>query len=140
MITSDDRFAIQDLVAQFAHCSDYRDWAGLEALYAPDIVTEMDGLPMKYTGIAEQLAHARESDEQTGGKNRHVNYNLMIREEANGDVVAVYAFLNVNAGASPMDAKIVVSGRMRDTVVRTEAGWKFSRRLVQFDQAFELNF
>ena len=139
MISTEDKIAIQELIARFAHCSDYGDWAGLEAVYLPDVVTELAGMPVKYEGVAEQIEHAKESDRQAEGKNRHFNFNLYIEETA-GEVTANYFFLNVNAGKTPMAAQIVVSGRMRDTVVKTSDGWKIARRLVTFDQAFDLDF
>lgn len=139
MLTVEDKIAIQELIARFAHCSDYADWAGLEKLYAPDVTTEMEGLAISYSGIAEQIKHAKESDRQAGGKNRHYNFNLYIEEEK-GEVFANYFFMNVNAGSAPMAAQIVVSGRMKDTVVKTADGWKIARRFVRFDQSFELNF
>jgi hypothetical protein len=85
MLTIEDKIAIQELIARFAHCSDYADWAELEKLYAPDVVTEMEGIPMSYTGIAEQIEHAKESDRRAAGKNRHYNFNLYVEEE-NGQV------------------------------------------------------
>ena len=139
IITLEDKIAIQELIARFAHCSDYGDWAGLEALYLPDVVTEMEGIPLKYEGIAAQVEHAKASDRQAEGKNRHLNFNLYI-EEADSEVTANYFFLNVNAGKTPMAANIVVSGRMRDTVVKTPDGWKIARRFVRFDQSFDLDF
>ena len=139
MVSTEDKIAIQELIARFAHCSDYGDWAGLEAVYAPDVVTELAGMPVKYEGVAEQIEHAKESDRQAEGKNRHFNFNLYI-EETGGAVIANYAFINVNAGKTPMAAQIVVSGRMRDTVVKTSDGWKIARRLVTFDQSFDLDF
>jgi len=99
----------------------------------------MEGIPLTYNGIADQIAHAKESDRQAAGKNRHYNFNMYIEEE-NGAVVANYFFLNVNAGAKPMAAQMVTSGRMRDTVVKMADGWKIARRFVSFDQTFELNF
>ena len=139
MLTIEDKIAIQELIARFAHCSDYADWAELEKLYAPDVVTEMEGIPMSYTGIAEQIEHAKESDRRAAGKNRHYNFNLYVEEE-NGPVFANYFFMNVNAGAAPMAAQIVVTGRMKDTVLKTADGWKIARRFVRFDQSFELSF
>ena len=139
MITLEDKYAIQELVARFAHCSDFCDWAGMEELYVPEIVTEMDGIPIKYEGIAAQIEHAKESERQTEGKNRHLHLNVYV-EEKDGEVRANYMFLNVNAGSAPMAAKIVVSGRHHDTVVKTESGWKFARRRVVFDQSFQLDF
>ena len=139
MLTIEDKFAIQELVARFAHCSDYGDWAGMEALYTPDIVTEMEGIEMKYEGIAAQVAHARASDEQAQGKNRHYHFNLVI-EEAGEDVFANYFIVNVNAGSTPMGAQIIVTGRHRDRVVKTQDGWKFAHRFLTFDQNVALTF
>lgn len=139
MITIEDRLEIADLVARFTQCSDYGDWEGLAALYTPDIVTEMEGISVRYEGIEQQVAHARESDRQAEGKNRHYNFNLTITQ-ADGEVLAYYAFMNVNAGHVPMASKIVVTGRMRDTVVKTEAGWKIAHRFVRFDQNVQLDF
>lgn len=138
-LTADDRIAIAELIARFAHCSDYADWAALERLYDPEIVTELEGLGISYDGIPAQIKHAQASDEQTGGKNRHYNFNLYI-EETEGAVTAHYSFLNVNAGAKALTAQMVTSGRMTDTVVKTDDGWKIARRYVRFDQSFELDF
>lgn len=139
MITLEDKWEIAELVARFTQCSDYGDWEGLASLYTDDVETEMEGIAMRYTGIAEQVAHARESDAQAQGKNRHYNFNLTITEEG-GAVFADYAFMNVNAGHTPMAAQIVVTGRMRDTVVKTATGWKIARRLVRFDQDVTITF
>lgn len=139
MISADDKTQIQELIARFAHCSDYCDWTGLEKLFTPDVLTELEGMPIKYEGIATQVEHAKESDLQTGGKNRHYFFNMYI-EEADGDVVANYYFMNVNAGSVPLAGKIVVTGRQRDTVVKTADGWRISHRHVRFDQSFELDF
>jgi hypothetical protein len=139
VLNVEDKIAIGELVARFAHCSDYGDWVGLEALFTEDVVTEMEGIPLRYEGIVAQIAHARESDAQTAGKNRHYNFNLYV-EEQNGEVVARYMFANVNAGSVPMKAQIVTSGTMRDTVRKTPEGWKIARRYVTFDQSFQLDF
>lgn len=139
MISVEDRLAIQELVARFAHYSDYRDWTALETCYVPDVVTEMEGFDIAYRGIPAQVEHAKESDRQTDGKNRHYFFNLHITEEADG-VIANYYFLNTNAGGAPMAMKLVTSGRHRDTVVKVGDDWKFARRFVMFDQQFELNF
>lgn len=139
MITIEDKMAIAELVARFAQCSDYGDWEGLKALYSPDIVTEMEGIAIRYEGIEQQIEHAKESDRQAEGKNRHYNFNLTV-SEAGEQVFADYAFMNVNAGHAPMAAKIVVTGRMRDTVVKSGANWKIARRFVRFDQNVQLDF
>lgn len=133
MITLEDKIAISELLAHFAHCSDFCDWETLATLYAPEVETEMEGSALRFRGIDEQIEHAKVSERDTEGKNRHYNFNLFITEEG-GEVVANYMFMNVNAGHTPMGAKIVVSGRMRDTVVKIDGAWKIARRWVQFDQ------
>jgi len=133
MITLEDKIAIAELVARFAHCSDFGDWEALAKLYTPEVETEMEGSELRFRGIEEQVEHAKVSERQTEGKNRHFNFNLVIREEG-GQVFAEYMFMNVNAGHTPMAARIVVSGRQRDTVVKTAEGWKIAHRFVRFDQ------
>ncbi|CAD7339958.1 nuclear transport factor 2 family protein [Sphingomonadales bacterium 56] len=139
MITLEDKIAIQELIARFTRCSDYGDWEGLATVYTPDVEVEMEGLEIRYTGVEAQVEHAKESDRQAEGKNRHFNFNMIVSEK-DGAVYAEYAFMNVNAGKAPMDAKIVVSGRQRDTVVKTGEGWKIAHRFIQFDQSFSLDF
>lgn len=139
MITLEDKIAIQELIARFTRCSDFGDWETLASLYTPDVVTEMEGIALRYEGAEAQVEHAKESDRQAEGKNRHYNFNMIVSEN-NGEVYADYAFMNVNAGQVPMSSKIVVSGRQRDTVVKTGEGWKIAHRFVQFDQTFSLDF
>jgi ketosteroid isomerase-like protein len=139
MITLEDKVAVQELIARFTRCSDFGDWEGLAKIYTPDVVTEMEGITIRYEGIEAQVEHAKESDRQAEGKNRHYNFNMIVSEE-NGQVFADYAFMNVNAGHNPMGSRIVVTGRQRDMVVKTGEGWKIARRFVQFDQAVSLDF
>jgi ketosteroid isomerase-like protein len=139
MITLEDKIAVQELIARFTRCSDFGDWEGLAKIYTPDVVTEMEGITIRYEGIEAQVEHARESDRHAEGKNRHYNFNMIVSEE-NGQVFADYAFMNVNAGHNPMGSRIVVTGRQRDTVVKTGDGWKIARRFIQFDQAVSLDF
>lgn len=139
MITLEDKIAIQELVARFTRCSDFGDWEGVASLFTPEVVTEMEGLPIRYEGVEAQVEHAKESANQTEGKNRHYNFNMIVFEKDDA-VYAEYAFMNVNAGHAPMSSKIVVTGRQRDTVVKTSDGWKIARRFVQFDQSFSLDF
>ncbi len=133
MLTLEDKFEITELVAKFAHCSDFGDWEGLAKLYTPEVAVDMEDVEVRYVGIEGQVQHAKDSAQWTEGKNRHYNFNLLITEE-DGKVFAEYAFINVNAGHEVMAAKIVVSGRMRDTVVKTADGWKIAHRYIRFDQ------
>lgn len=136
MLTIEDRFAIQDLVHRFAHYSDYENYAALPSLFTADVITHTVGTDLKFHGIEAQIEHARESAQFTGGKNRHLYMNLLIEEEGS-NVFAHYFVLNVNGGDRPMGLQMVVSGRMRDRVVKTAAGWRIAERTFAPDQHFE---
>ena len=137
MISAASRLQILDLIARFAHCSDYCEWDGFSPLFVPDVITEFADFDFKYEGVEAQIKHAQDSERMTGGKNRHYYLNFYIDGDENQAVVN-YFFLNTNAGNAPMAAQIVTSGRMRDTVVNTPEGWKIARRFVTFDQRFEM--
>jgi SnoaL-like protein len=136
MLTVEDKFAIQELIHRFAHYSDYENYTELSTLFTPEVVTHTIGTDVKFAGIDAQIAHARESASFTAGKNRHFNMNLLIEEEG-GQVFAHYFVLNVNGGSRPMALQMVVSGRMRDHVVKTAAGWRIAERTFAPDQSFE---
>lgn len=138
-LTLADKLEIQDLIARFAHYSDYCEWDKLRALYTPEIVTETVGLPITFEGIDAQVEHARMSAEQTDNKNRHLNFNLVI--EGEGDKAAAhYYVVNANAGAKPLQVQLVVTGRMTDTVVKTAEGWRIAHRLFTPDQSFNMDW
>lgn len=138
-LSLEDKLAAQELVIRFAHCSDYGDWEGLAKLYTADAVTEMDGQAIRFVGGAEQVAHARKSDEVSGGKNRHLYFNMLVDGE--DDTARVhYYFLNVFAGHEPMKARIICSGRQVDTLRREGHEWKIAHRRVMFDQEVKVEW
>jgi hypothetical protein len=136
MLSIEDKFAIQDIVHRFAHYSDYENYIALRLLFTPEVVTHTVGNDVKFSGIDAQIEHARESAKFTAGKNRHFHMNLVIGEE--GDAVyAHYFVLNINGGDRPLGLQMVVSGRMRDRVVKTIDGWRIAERTFAPDQNFE---
>lgn len=134
-LTTADRIEIGELVARFAHCSDYGDWAGLERLFTDDVVTVIDGKP-QFVGVAAQVRHAQNSAEWTQNQNRHVALNLWIEPDGEDRARAHYYLLNFVAGTEIGAPKIVVSARMTDHVVRRDDGWRIARRELTPDQPF----
>jgi hypothetical protein len=134
-LTSADRIEIAELVARFAHCSDYGDWAALERCFTADVVTCIAGVPA-YAGVAAQVEHARRSAEWTGGQNRHLALNLWIEEDDPDRARARYYLINFVAGKELFEPRIVLSARMTDHVVRTASGWRIARRELDPDQPF----
>jgi ketosteroid isomerase-like protein len=134
-LTTSDRIEIAELVARFAHGSDYGDWAALAECFTDDVVTCIAGTPV-YVGVAAQVAHARNSAEWTQGQNRHLALNLWIEPHGDDAARARYYLINFVAGKEIGDPKIVVSARMTDHVVRAPAGWRIARRELEPDQPF----
>jgi ketosteroid isomerase-like protein len=134
-LTTADRIAIGELVARFAHCSDYGDWDALARCFTADVVTVIAGAPA-YVGVAAQVEHARRSAEWTDGQNRHLALNLCIEDDGGDRARARYYLINFVAGKALFEPKIVLSARMTDHVVRTAAGWRIARRELDPDQPF----
>ena len=134
-LATSDRIEIGELVARFAHCSDFGDWDALATCFTDDVVTCIAGKPT-YVGIAAQVAHARNSAEWTQGQNRHLATNLWIEPAGDDAARARYYLINFVAGTEIGDPKIVVSARMTDHVVRGPAGWRIARRELEPDQPF----
>ena len=137
MLSLQDRYEIEELINRFAHYSDYEDYESLAQLYTPDIVTNITGIDHPFKGIEAQIQHARESARFTNGKNRHFYTNLFI-EELDGNHFANYYVINVNAGDQPMAPRMVVTGRMRDRVVKSASGWRIAERRFTPDQPFQI--
>lgn len=133
--TTDDRIAIGELVAKFAHFSDHGDWEALAGCFTDDVVTTIAGTPA-YVGVAAQVDHARNSAAWTDGQNRHVALNLWIEPAGDDRARAHYYLLNFVAGKDVGDPRLVVSARMTDHVVRTPSGWRIARRELAPDQSF----
>jgi len=134
-LDTSDRIAIGELVARFAHCSDYGDWDALAALFTDDVVTAISGVDA-YVGVAAQVEHARKSAEWTEGQNRHLALNLWIEADGGERARARYYLINFVAGKELFAPKIVLSARMTDHVVRTTSGWRIARRELEPDQPF----
>lgn len=134
-LTTADRIEIGELIAKFAHFSDYGDWDALAACFTDDVVTSIAGKPA-FVGIAAQVTHARNSAEWTHSQNRHLALNLWIEPDGDDAARARYYLINFVAGREIGEPKIVVSARMTDHVVRRGTGWRIARRELEPDQPF----
>lgn len=134
-LTTADRIEIGELIARFAHFSDYGDWDALAACFTDDVVTSIAGKPA-FVGIAAQVTHARNSAEWTQNQNRHLALNLWIEPDGDDAARARYYLINFVAGREIGEPKIVVSARMTDHVVRRGTGWRIARRELEPDQPF----
>jgi hypothetical protein len=135
-LTADDRFAISEIVARFCYASDFADYETLATLYTENPKMEIVGVG-NFDGMEWQVRHARDSEQWTNGKNRHVITNLWIEPEGDG-AVAHYFLLNLMAGTNVGEAQLVTTGRFDDHVVRTPRGWRIAARRFMPDQVFAM--
>lgn len=126
-LSTDDIVEIQQLAAAYCHHMDDGDGEAVAALFVDDGVLEIVDLVVS-TGHEEIAANSSIFPQVMPG-GRHIVQNMWV--EGDGDAASLRAYLsNVAAGDTP---RAVQTGRYRDEVVRTEAGWRFSRRTRTLD-------
>ena len=109
-LTTDDRLAIQDLIARYNHAIDGGDPEGWAATFAPD-------------GTFESLvAFARGFQQRLPGA-RHWNNNLLI--DGDGDHATTRCYLMLWRECAP-----VSEGMYVDTLKRINGQWRFTSRKV----------
>lgn len=122
-----DRDAIRDLLARYTYNGDRGRVAGLAACFADDGVLEYPG-----TRAVGPAAIAAALSGGSGERNpaltfvRHHITNPQI--EVEGDQASARSYFSVHT-----DIGLDHSGTYSDVLVRTAAGWRFSRRLVRID-------
>ena len=138
-LDADDRFAIADVIALSAHCSDFQDWDGFAQVYTEDAETRTDSHDYVVTGLTAHVEHGQHSAKLTSGKNRHLYFNLRVVATAEG-AEATYYLVNCDAGSAPGDTRIVTTGRMWAALARTPDGWRIRRRRFSPDQAYKIDW
>ncbi len=126
-LSTEDIVAIQQLGAAYCHHMDDGNGEGVASLFADDGVLEIVDM-VKSTGHDEIVANCSVFPQVMPG-GRHIVQNMWV--EGDGDTATMRAYLsNVVAGDEP---KAVQTGRYVDEAVRTDQGWRFSRRTLTLD-------
>lgn len=121
-LTSDDRLAIQDLLARHGHLVDDGALDRLGELFTDDVVYDLTPLGgAVLVGIDAIAASARELGDQNPVA--HLVSNVLVSEQG-GAVTARSKFLGVRRDGS------VGSGVYDDVLRRTPDGWRIARRGV----------
>ena len=120
---------ISDLIGRYAMCFDDEDWEGLDTLWTDDASFGVDGQP-PFEG-REVLIEFLSTCLPAGYTTKHMISRPLV--ELGDDGTTATARTDVVWIAANFENTIV--GRYNDQLVRTEAGWKFRRRVetpVQF--------
>jgi uncharacterized protein (TIGR02246 family) len=116
-----EREAIRDLLARYAMAFDDRDWAGWEALWTDDVVFVVDGAAIEgLPAVREFMMGCLPQDYVS----KHLCGPSVI--ELGEDGVSARAKTDVVWIAANYNNQIVA--RYEDTLVKTQAGWRISRR------------
>ncbi|WP_406272579.1 nuclear transport factor 2 family protein [Nocardia sp. NBC_00881] len=124
MLTAEDRFAITDLINLHGHMTDRGDFDELHAVFAEEVTYDVSALG---GGILVGLTAYREAALALGDAHpvaHHVT-NIVLDEAPDGTVRAASKGLGVMRDGS------VGSVTYDDSIERTVAGWKITRRVVR---------
>lgn len=124
MLSSEDRFAIEDVINLHGHLSDRGDFANMPNLFTEDVTYDVSALG---GGVLAGLAGARDAALELGEANplaHHVT-NIVLDEAPDGTVQALCKYLGVMADGS------VASGTYEDTLRRGDNGWRITHRVIR---------
>ncbi|GAB3833688.1 nuclear transport factor 2 family protein [Dactylosporangium cerinum] len=124
MLTTEDRFAIEDVINLHGHLTDRGDFAGMPRLFTEDVTYDVTALG---GGMLAGLADLREAGLALGAANplaHHVT-NIVLSEAPDGTVLALSKYLGVMSDGS------VASGTYEDTVKLGDHGWRITHRVIR---------
>ncbi|MEV6133702.1 nuclear transport factor 2 family protein [Streptomyces violaceusniger] len=123
-----DKSAITEMVYTVAHAMDARDWDLFATCYAPE--AEGDYVNANVAGREAIIAGTKAFLEPIDAT-QHLVGNL--RVTVDGDIATTYATFiaqHVRAEATG-SGQYILGGTYTDTLRRTEAGWKITRRQIR---------
>jgi hypothetical protein len=124
-LSAQDNVEIQQLYARYNIAIDSGDAEGYAATFTPD------GVFNNMAGHDALVGFAKMWREKLNGATRkHWNNNLQITGNSKQAYGFVYLML-VDIGTKP--ASILTTLSYSDTLVKTKAGWRFSKRTTQND-------
>jgi hypothetical protein len=131
------RADIAELITRYATLNDTADWEAVAALYTEDGRTNRPTAPDAFiSGRAAILAALRARPPRAS---RHVVANVLVTLEGEARARACSQILLFTGHAAPDGGLPVQSaappliGTYEDTLVRTEAGWRFAERRGRLD-------
>ncbi|MEX2373109.1 MAG: nuclear transport factor 2 family protein [Dehalococcoidia bacterium] len=119
-LNTDDRIAIQDLLARYNHAIDGGDAVAWAATFTSDGTFESGG--RTHEGTEALTAFAGQFAERMAGS-RHWNNNLVI--EGDGDAATMHCYLIL-----VRNKEVVTTARYEDTLRRVDGAWRFASRRV----------
>ena len=132
-----DRFEIQDLLVEYAHAIDSKNWPALDNVFSQDAwidYTAMGGAKGNLTEIKEFLASAMPLFPST----QHLIANMQVRVDGDRGTGRIMCH-NPQVMDVEGQRKIFFLGLWYlDEYVRTDAGWRICKRVEEGSWAYNL--
>ncbi len=124
---------IRDLLGRYCELVDGADWDGVGELFTFGVLTDERGTELA-RGIADVAAFYRDSVQLHDGRpgTKHLVTNVVIESQGAERIVSRSSYLVLQA-LDDFPLQPIISGRYRDTFVRTGSGWAFAERSFTAD-------
>jgi hypothetical protein len=119
-----DRFAIADLLAQYARGCDTKDLGLVSACFTPDATLDYEALPTSVRSVRGFVEHAEQVLSRLQST-QHLLGNIVVNVE--GDRASSLSYVQATAFAANGQSW-TSGGEYADELVRTPDGWRISRR------------
>jgi 3-phenylpropionate/cinnamic acid dioxygenase small subunit len=130
--TWESHHAITSLMFTYAECVDRADFDGIAALFEQGRITNegVDGAIVGPDAVRRLYQHTNRVHDDGTTRTRHINANPIVDiDEAAGRATARSVFV-VFQQTPALPLQPIVSGRYRDTFVRTADQWRFDTRHI----------
>jgi len=131
MSSDTDRLAISDLLDDYAHGVDTKDWDLVASVFADDATLDYSGFGGPSGPAPDVVAWIRDSVNTFPITQHHIT-NRRIRVD--GDTATCTAELFAPMGMSGKEGKLTMlftGGRYVDSFVRTNHGWRIAKRTCE---------
>ena len=123
-----DRAAISDLLDDYAHAIDARDFAGVAAVFTPDATLDYSsaGGP---SGDRDEVVHWFRQSLPAVTLTQHLLTNRRIRVDGDAATASTQLFNPLLFGGEESTQVLLLGGLYDDRLVRTADGWRISYRV-----------
>ncbi len=131
----EDRLALLDLIAEYAFTWDDRDADGWSNLFIENAVWEMHDFGSACSEVilqtrSELRAAADRVAERSATQARHHQGSTLFTDLGQDSAHARTLFFVTHQRSDEATPRMTVSGVYEDDFVRTDAGWRFARRVA----------
>jgi 3-phenylpropionate/cinnamic acid dioxygenase small subunit len=133
--TWESHHAITALMFRYAELMDAADFDGVADLFSTARITNegVDGATEGTDAVRKLYERTNRVHDDGTTRTRHVNANVFVDIDEVGDRASARSAFVVFQQTAVLPLQPIVSGRYRDTFVRTEGQWRFECRHIVVD-------